>query len=408
MKKVSLIFGTRPEAIKLAPLIRELQAERSLQIEVCVTAQHREMLDQVLRVFDIRPDADLDLMSADQTPAEFASRALREIDGYLRRSRPDAVLVQGDTTTVLCAAQASFYHRIKIGHVEAGLRTGNKHAPFPEEMNRVLTTRLADWHFAPTTTARRHLVDEGIPSSQVWVTGNTVIDALHLALERIRDQQPDLPGVPPELLRVNSGRIVLVTGHRRENQGEGLAALCGAIADLAARYRDVRFVYPVHANPRVRGPVRARLSDLANVALLEPLEYLPFVALLNRATMVLTDSGGLQEESPALGKPVLVVRETTERPEAVAAGTARLVGTSRTAIVAAVSALLDDPEEYRAMARAVNPFGDGRASRRIREILCRQLAETSEAAGEPAETTTSHDAPGSFWNSNAPELSNVA
>lgn len=374
--RVSVIFGTRPEAIKLAPVILALQRARGLDCRVCVTAQHRQMLDQVLEVFAIRPEADLDLMRPDQTLADLTGRALSALDRYLAEDQPDLVLVQGDTTTVFCATLAAFYRRIPVGHVEAGLRTGDLNAPWPEEANRVLTTRLAALHFAPTRWSRDNLRREGVPAGRIVVTGNPVIDALLLAQKRAKGAAAtaglgDLPaswrkrgGTPP--------RFVLITGHRRESFGEGFENICAAIATLARRHPDVHFVYPVHLNPNVRGPVQRILrgpdgegSRLPNVHLLEPLSYLPFVSLLSRCHLVLTDSGGVQEEAPSLGKPVLVMRDTTERPEGIAAGTVKLVGTNQNRIVKEVSRLLADPRAHAAMAGRKNPYGDGRAAERI-------------------------------------------
>jgi UDP-N-acetylglucosamine 2-epimerase (non-hydrolysing) len=365
MKKVALIFGTRPEAIKLCPLVLELKRHPEFTPYVCVTGQHRQMLDQVLGAFGVVPDVDLNLMQPDQTLAGLTARVLAAVDGYLAEHRPDIVIVQGDTTTVFCAALAAFYRRIPVGHVEAGLRTWNRFSPFPEEINRVMTSRLADLHFAPTPWAQTNLLKEGVPPDRVFVTGNTVIDALHIAVDRVRRDPPHIPGLPPELRNGRGGPMVLITGHRRENFGDGFQNICQAISELAARFSDTAFVYPVHLNPNVRKPVFELLCGRANVHLIEPLGYLPFVALMDRCKVVLTDSGGVQEEAPGLGKPVLVMRDTTERPEAVEAGTVKLVGTDRELIVAETSRLLRDPAAYEAMARAVNPYGDGQACKRI-------------------------------------------
>lgn len=373
-KKVAVIFGTRPEAIKLAPVILALKADKNFDCRVCVTAQHREMLDQVLQIFNIEPDHDLDLMRPDQTLAELTARAVQGLHDYFGEEKPHAVLVQGDTTTVFSGALAAFYHRIPVGHVEAGLRTGDLYSPWPEEANRLLTTRLARWHFAPTEVSRNNLLVENVRDDSIYVTGNTVIDALHLALERIGEKGVVVDGLPPFLQpgrMAAQPRVVLITGHRRENFGSGFESICKAIAELARRYPDVHFVYPVHLNPRVRGPVDRilRVLPYSNVHLIGPLEYLPFVALMSRAHVVLTDSGGVQEEAPSLGKPVLVMRDTTERPEAVEAGTVRLVGTAFDTIVGSLAELLDSEEAYNRMAKAVNPFGDGNAAGRIVEIL---------------------------------------
>lgn len=382
MVKVAVIFGTRPEAIKLAPVVLGLRRQAGLTCRVCVTAQHREMLDQALAVFDIQPDTDLDLMQANQTLGKFTSRAIAALDDYLAEEAPALVLVQGDTTTVLCASLAAFYHQIPVGHVEAGLRTGNLMSPWPEEANRVLTSRLAALHFAPTATSRDNLLREGIAPDRIFVTGNTVIDALFLTLEKARARPPVIPGLPPGLVEDAKGPpLVLITGHRRENFGAAFESICRAIAQLAERFPHAHFVYPVHLNPHVREPVMRLLAPAAaagNIHLLEPLDYLPFVALMNRSTLILTDSGGIQEEAPSLGKPVLVMRETTERPEAVEAGTVKLVGTDCATIVRETSRLLEDPAAYEQMQRAHNPYGDGAAARRIVGLCAEFLS------GQPA------------------------
>jgi len=385
-KKVSVIFGTRPEAIKLAPVIQALQRDPRFACHVCVTAQHRQMLDQVLEVFGLQPDTDLNLMRPNQTLGGFTARAIEAIDAHLAVEKPGMILAQGDTTTVLCAALAAFYHRIPFGHVEAGLRTGNLEAPWPEEANRVLTSRLAALHFAPTETARQNLLKERVKPEAIHVTGNTVIDALFIALEKVKLNPPVVSGLPDDLQPTPmSGlgnahpspalpRVVLITGHRRENFGDGFESICGAIAELSEQLPEVHFVYPVHLNPNVRRPVQAILARQGagaprNIHLIEPLPYLPFVAMMHRSTLVLTDSGGVQEEAPSLGKPVLVMRETTERPEAVEAGTVLLVGTDRQRIVTEVSRLLTDSAAYDRMARAHNPYGDGHATGRILEAM---------------------------------------
>jgi UDP-N-acetylglucosamine 2-epimerase (non-hydrolysing) len=364
---VAVVCGTRPEAIKLAPVILALRADRTVRCEVVLTAQHREMLDSVLDDFGLVADVDLDLMRPGQTLGEFAARALAGLDRQLGQTRPDLVLVQGDTTTVFCAALASFYHRIPLAHVEAGLRTGNLDAPWPEEANRVLTARLATVHFAPTERARANLRREGVGEEAILVTGNTVIDALFMALAKVRASPPEVPGLPLEWERLWEGRMVLITGHRRESFGGGFEAICLAIRDLAKSFPDHHFVYPVHLNPRVREPVQRVLGDglMGNVHLIEPLAYLPFVRLMAASRLILTDSGGIQEEAPSLGKPVLVLRATTERPEAVEAGTVRLVGAKRDRIVSAAAKLLTSQSAYEAMSRAHNPYGDGQAAGRI-------------------------------------------
>ncbi len=375
MKRISLVFGTRPEAIKLAPIILRLQKHSYMQPHVCVSGQHREMLDQVLRTFGIAPDVDLSLMQPDQQLAELTSKAILAIDNYLRQYKPDLLLVQGDTTTTFCASMAAFYNRIPIGHVEAGLRSCNKSSPYPEEINRLLTTRLADYHFVPTNRSRANLIKEDVPPERIFVTGNTVIDALHMAMSKVRTDTPTITGLPDQVVNKRSLRpLVLVTGHRREDFGEGLRSICSAIARLAVQFPQTAFVYPVHLNPNVRDPVFQLLSNRENVFLIEPLGYLPFVALMDRSTLILTDSGGIQEEAPSLGKPVLVTRETTERPEGLEAGTTKLVGTNADAIVEAITSLLTNQSAYETMSRAINPYGDGNASKRIVET-CADLLE---------------------------------
>jgi len=374
MKRISLIFGTRPEAIKLCPLALALRQHPGFQPHVCVTGQHRQMLDQVLDVFRVVPDVDLDLMQPDQTLAGLTARSIQALDDYLIRYQPDMVIVQGDTTTSFCAALAAFYRHIPAGHVEAGLRTWNKRAPFPEEINRVMTSRLADLHFAPTAWARGNLLQEGVPEDRVFITGNTVIDALQIAVEEVRRNPPEIPGLPRELRNGDPRPLVLITAHRRENFGDGLRHLCAALSDLSSRFPDTAFVYPVHWNPNVRRPVLGLLGGRPNVHLLDPLPYLPFVALMDRSRLVLTDSGGIQEEAPALGKPVLVLRDATERPEALEAGTAKLVGTTTGGIVESVAALLTNEAAFTRMATACNPYGDGHACARIIRVLEREHA----------------------------------
>jgi UDP-N-acetylglucosamine 2-epimerase len=363
--RVLSVFGTRPEAVKMAPVVERLRRTPGVEARVCVTAQHRQMLDQVLDLFDIKPDFDLDVMEPDQGLASLTIAIFRKLDTVLEAFRPDWVLVQGDTTTVMAASLLAFYRHIRVGHVEAGLRTGDKWQPFPEEINRRVAATVADLHFAPTTRARDNLLREGVAPDHIVVTGNPVIDALHAIAARPYDPSSGLlAGLPFER------RIILVTAHRRENFGAPLEGIFTALRRLAERYRnDVAIVYPVHLNPHVREPAQRRLGDVPNIFLLEPLDYLPMVHLLRRCTLVLTDSGGLQEEGPALGKPVLVMRQVTERPEAVEAGTARLVGTEADRIEAEVRRLLDNPAAYGEMAHAVNPFGDGHAAERIVEAL---------------------------------------
>lgn len=371
MKKVVCIFGTRPEAIKMAPVVQALQRAEGLRPEVCVTGQHRSMLDQVLNLFEITPEHDLDLMVPGQNLAGLTARAVTALDEYLAVSRPDFVLVQGDTTTAFCGALAALYNRIPVGHVEAGLRTNNLLSPWPEEANRRLISSVTSLHFPPTDWSRENLLKEGVPEERIMVTGNTVIDALLAVREKILEEPPKIKGLPNSLQPdsgLDGGRMVLITGHRRENFGEGFDSICRAIRDLAARFPEVEFVYPVHLNPQVREPVFRILGGeniAPNVHLIEPLDYQCFVALMDRAFLILTDSGGIQEEAPSFGKPVLVMRDTTERPEAIEAKTARLVGTDHDAIIAGVSRLLDDESEYTVMLEAHNPYGDGNAASQI-------------------------------------------
>jgi UDP-N-acetylglucosamine 2-epimerase (non-hydrolysing) len=359
--RVLSILGTRPEAVKMAPVIERLGRAPGVESRVCVTAQHREMLDQVLDLFSIRPDYDLDLMRPDQPLADLSSALFAGLDPVLKEVRPDWVLLQGDTTTVMAASLLAYYHRARVGHIEAGLRTGDKWQPFPEEINRRVAGVVADLHFAPTAWARDNLLREGIPADRILVTGNPVIDALLAVSSRPYDwKSGPLAAIPDDR------RIVLVTAHRRENFGAPLESILTALRILAETYPgEITIVYPVHLNPNVQEPARRMLGDLTNVRLLPPLDYLPMVHLMKRAHLVLTDSGGLQEEAPALGTPVLVLRRVTERPEALEAGTARLVGTDTARIVAEARRLLDDPSSHAAMARAVNPYGDGHAAERI-------------------------------------------
>ncbi|MCG2728564.1 MAG: UDP-N-acetylglucosamine 2-epimerase (non-hydrolyzing) [Candidatus Methanoperedenaceae archaeon] len=365
MKKVAVIFGTRPEAIKLCPLILAMKSHPDFDAHVCVTAQHREMLDQTLEVFGVVPDVDLSIMQTNQTLSSLTSRAITAIDGYLANYKPDMVIVQGDTTTTFCASLTAFYHNIPVGHVEAGLRTRNKLSPFPEEINRVLTSHIADYHFAPTKLSKENLLREGIFENKIFITGNTVIDALFFAIEEVKKHPPVIRGLPEYVLNNPNNNLILITGHRRENFGEGFKSICNAIVTLAKRFPGVEFVYPVHLNPNVQEAVFHIMSGFENIHLIKPLSYLPFVALMERSMLILTDSGGVQEEAPSLGKPVLVMRDTTERPEAVDAGTVRLVGTDRRMIIDNVSMLLTDENAYNAMANAVNPYGDGKACCRI-------------------------------------------
>ena len=379
MKKILLVFGTRPEAIKMAPLVKKLQAApEEFQTVVCVTGQHREMLDQVLRLFDITPEYDLNIMKPNQDLYDITSRILLGMRDVLREVQPDIVLVHGDTTTSMAAALAAFYQQIPVGHVEAGLRTGNIYSPWPEEMNRLITGRITTHHFSPTPLAKENLLREHVDKKQIIVTGNTVIDALQMVVKRLAEDKALANEVAAKINQMGydvqrldgNRRIVLITGHRRENFGEGFLNICHAIKHLAEQYQDVDFVYPMHLNPNVRKPVLEILGEKAeNVFLIEPLDYLPFVYMMQHSTLILTDSGGVQEEAPGLGKPVLVMRDTTERPEAVEAGTVLLVGTNREKIEQGVSMLLDDSDTYRRMSEAVNPYGDGLACERIIESL---------------------------------------
>ncbi|MDW3780250.1 UDP-N-acetylglucosamine 2-epimerase (non-hydrolyzing) [Kluyvera cryocrescens] len=364
--KVLTVFGTRPEAIKMAPLVHALAKDPHFEAKVCVTAQHREMLDQVLNLFSIVPDYDLNIMSPGQGLTEITCRILQGLKPVLESFKPDVVLVHGDTTTTAAASLAAFYQRIPVGHVEAGLRTGDLYSPWPEEANRTLTGHLAMYHFAPTENSRQNLLRENLPDSRIFVTGNTVIDALFWVRDRVMNDEAlrtELSERYPFLS--NDKKMILVTGHRRESFGQGFEKICHALAEIAATNPDVQIVYPVHLNPNVSEPVNRILGHIDNVMLIDPQDYLPFVWLMNHAWLILTDSGGIQEEAPALGKPVLVMRETTERPEAVDAGTVRLVGTDSRRIVDEVTRLLRDEDEYQRMSRAHNPYGDGRACERI-------------------------------------------
>lgn len=382
MKKVMLVFGTRPEAIKMAPLVKEFQKNGAdFETIVCVTGQHREMLDQVLQIFDIKPDYDLNIMKQGQDLYDVTTRVMLGMRDVLKVAKPDVVLVHGDTTTSTAAALAAFYQQIPVGHVEAGLRTHNIYSPWPEEMNRQITGRIATYNFAPTALSRKNLLAEGVEDEKITVTGNTVIDALHIVVEKIKTDdslQQELSDILRkagyDTSRLDNGKkLVLITGHRRENFGDGFISMCTAIKDLTAKYPDVDFVYPMHLNPNVRKPIHEvfgeDLSNLGNMFFIEPLEYLSFVFLMEKATIVLTDSGGIQEEAPGLGKPVLVMRDTTERPEALDAGTVKLVGTDYDKIVSEVSSLIDDEAAYEKMSKAVNPYGDGIACGRIVNAL---------------------------------------
>ena len=382
MKKVMLVFGTRPEAIKMAPLVKEFQKQpKRVETVVCVTGQHREMLDQVLKIFDIKPDYDLNIMKQGQDLYDVTARVLTGMRDVLKEVKPDVVLVHGDTTTSAAAALAAFYQQIPVGHVEAGLRTHNIYSPWPEEMNRLLTGRLATYHFSPTPLSRNNLIKESVDDRNIIITGNTVIDALYWVVDKIKNNK-ELDNELEDILskagydvnRLNNGKkLVLITGHRRENFGDGFINMCTAIKDLTVKYPDLDFVYPMHLNPNVRKPIHEvfgeNLSGLKNMFFIEPLEYLSFVYLMEKSSIVLTDSGGIQEEAPGLGKPVLVMRDTTERPEALDAGTVKLVGTDYNKIVNEVSSLIDDKAAYEKMSKAVNPYGDGLACGRIVNAL---------------------------------------
>ena len=382
MRKIMLVFGTRPEAIKMAPLVKEFQKHpESFETIVCVTGQHREMLDQVLKIFDIKPDYDLNIMKQGQDLYDVTARVLTGMRDVLKEVKPDVVLVHGDTTTSTAAALAAFYQQIPVGHVEAGLRTHNIYSPWPEEMNRLLTGRLATYHFSPTPLSRNNLIKESVDDRNIIITGNTVIDALYWVVDKIKNNK-ELDNELEDILskagydvnRLNNGKkLVLITGHRRENFGDGFINMCTAIKDLTVKYPDLDFVYPMHLNPNVRKPIHEvfgeNLSGLKNMFFIEPLEYLSFVYLMEKSSIVLTDSGGIQEEAPGLGKPVLVMRDTTERPEALDAGTVKLVGTDYNKIVNEVSSLIDDKAAYEKMSKAVNPYGDGLACGRIVNAL---------------------------------------
>ena len=380
MKNMMLVFGTRPEAIKISPLVKEFQKyPEKFETIVCVTGQHREMLDQVLRIFDIQPDYDLNIMKQGQDLYDVTARVLTGMRDVLKETRPDIVLVHGDTTTSTAAALAAFYQQIPVGHIEAGLRTHNIYSPWPEEVNRQITGRIATYHFAPTSLSKDNLLQEGISGEQIIVTGNTVIDALYMVVEKIKNDgilscelEKVLKASGYDIGRLSDGRkLVLITGHRRENFGDGFISMCKAIKSLSEKYPEVDFVYPMHLNPNVRKPIHEVFgeSQRANLFFIEPLEYLSFVYLMEKSAIVLTDSGGIQEEAPGLGKPVLVMRDTTERPEALEAGTVKLVGTDYDKIVNEVSGLLDSQEYYEKMSKAINPYGDGKACSRIVKAL---------------------------------------
>jgi len=374
MKKILIVFGTRPEAIKMAPLVKEFEKNQNFfNTKVCVTAQHREMLDQVLDLFDITPEYDLDIMKPDQDLYNVTSNILLKIKPVLESFKPDIVLVHGDTATTFATSLAAYYQKIKIGHVEAGLRTGDLYSPWPEEGNRRLTGVLTDYHFSPTDTSKKNLLNEGINNESIFVTGNTVIDALQLVVNRIKNNE--ILRLKIENTIIQSGfqelnsKFILVTGHRRENFGQGFLNICEALKALAKNNPDIYILYPVHLNPNVRRPVNELLANVNNIKLVEPFQYKEFIYLMSKSYLILTDSGGIQEEAPSLGKPVLVMRDTTERPEAVEAGTVRLVGSDRDNIIKEVQDLIDDSDEYQKMSKAHNPYGDGNASKNIVKIL---------------------------------------
>ena len=374
-KKIMLVFGTRPEAIKMAPLIHAIKAEpESFKLKVCVTSQHREMLDQVLDIFNIKPDIDLNLMTKNQNLSNLTSLILNKMQTVFTKHQPNIVLVHGDTTTTLATSMAAFYESIPVGHVEAGLRTYNLNAPFPEEFNRQITSKITKWHFAPTKISKKNLLSDGIDKSSITITGNTVIDALNWILTRIdndKNRQQNLNNILNAVLSFNwkNENFVLVTAHRRENFGDGFFEICSAVKELALKYPKIHFVYPVHLNPNVSRIVYRLLKGIKNIHLIKPLEYESFIYLLKHSYLVLTDSGGIQEEAPSLGKPVLVMRETTERPEAIEAGTVEIVGSNKKKIVKRVSRLLNNKKHYQKMSRAHNPYGDGLACKRIVDVL---------------------------------------
>lgn len=379
-KKILIVFGTRPEAIKMAPVVKEIEKHPELKGIVCVTAQHRQMLDQVLNIFNIKPDHDLDIMRENQDLFDISTSCLSGLKDVFKREQPDIVMVQGDTTTAFVAGLASYYLKIPIGHVEAGLRTYDKYSPFPEEKNRHLLSALADFHFAPTGWAKSNLLKEGIPAEKIWITGNTVIDALQYIVDMqknadnekywIKYFEEKCKIVLPHYANL---KLILVTGHRRENFGKGFENICLALKEIAETRKDAIIVYPVHLNPNVQKPVRTILNGIPNVHLIEPLEYEPFVFLMNHSYLILTDSGGIQEEAPSLGKPVLVIRNTTERPEGIEAGTVKLVGTDRKKIISETTELLDNLLLYERMSKAVNPYGDGKAAEKIVNIVLESI-----------------------------------
>ena len=379
MKKILIVFGTRPEAIKMAPLIKEFDKEYKIfDLKICVTAQHREMLDQVLNIFDIKPDYDLNIMKSGQDLYDVTTNVMLGMREVLNDADPDIVFVHGDTATTFAATLSSFYKKIPVAHVEAGLRTGDIYSPWPEEANRKLTSQIATYHFSPTNTSRENLIIEGVDNTKIVTTGNTVIDALMIVLEKIKSDSVLELNIKDQLLKMNylldeKRRFVLVTGHRRENFGQGFLDICEALKTIASNNPDCDVVYPVHLNPNVQKPVKDLLSGINNIHLIEPLDYEPFVYLMSKSSIILTDSGGIQEEAPSLGKPVIVMRDTTERPEAIEAGTVKLVGTDKAKIIEEVQKLLDDKEEYFNMSKAHNPYGDGKSCKRIVDYLIGEM-----------------------------------
>jgi len=382
------VFGTRPEAIKMAPVVKHLAEHAAFDSKVCVTGQHRQMLEPFLALFNIKPDFDLNVMTPNQTLSKLTTNILNGLAGVFEHYRPDVILVHGDTTTTLATSLAAYYHQIPVAHVEAGLRTGNIFLPWPEEANRKLTSVLAAQHFAPTPLSRQNLLDEGVPADAIHVTGNTVVDALFDVLQQFESNPALEKNYAKQFMFLTpKRRMILVTGHRRENFGGGFERICQALVRIAETFPDVDIVYPVHLNPQVQAPVNGLLSSTPNIHLIAPVDYLPFVYLMKASYMILTDSGGIQEEAPSLGKPVLVMRDTTERPEALEAGTVQLVGTEAPVIVSAVTRLLDDAEHYRRMSQAQNPYGDGDASRRIADALLTKFAEVERVLQNFCEIT---------------------
>jgi UDP-N-acetylglucosamine 2-epimerase (non-hydrolysing) len=379
LNKILIVFGTRPEAIKMAPLVKEFgKYKKDFKVRVCVTAQHRSMLDQVLSIFNIKVHYDLNIMKPNQDLYDITSSVLLKMRDVIRGFKPDIVFVHGDTTTTSATSLSAFYEKIPVAHIEAGLRTGNIYSPWPEEMNRKLTGAITRYHFSPTATSRQNLLNENVPKKNIYVTGNTVIDALLMIVDRLKKDNKLSFQIEKEIIEkgydINRNRrLILVTGHRRENFGEGFISICKALKDIALKYKDIDILYPVHLNPNVQKPVYSILSKISNIFLIEPIDYLPFVYLMNKASIIITDSGGIQEEAPSLGKPVLVMRNTTERPEAVTSGTVKLVGTDRKKIVKETSKLLDNKSIYLRMSKAHNPYGDGKACKRILKLLKKEI-----------------------------------